>query len=157
MKQFLLLLTLLLSVSQASAQLEVSMGYLVPTSDELGYGKAYLSVGQKFGAGLVIGGDSRISYGGEKQGRGWTGGHVWYDVQHEERDSSFKFFAGIEGAESWERIDELANPVQSGFYNPQRLTSVEMKPYAGLAIGWKFLELTITSALEAGIGIKLNR
>lgn len=153
----LLLALLLFTTAHTYGQLEVSMGYLIPTTDDKGYGKAYLSVGQKFGGAIVIGGDSRITYAQEKEGRGWVGGHVWYDVRHDNRDSSFKLFAGVEGAEAWERIDELANPVASGFYQPKRLNAVEIKPYAGIAFGWKFLEITATSNLEVGIGFKLNR
>lgn len=156
MRQYITLLFLLWGALGFS-QLEVSIGYLTPTTDDKGYGKAYLAVGHKFGGAIVIGGDSRITYAQEKEGRGWVGGHLWYDIQHQERDRSFKLFAGLQGAEAWERIDALADPLSSGFYQPKRLTNVEIKPYAGIALGWKFLELTFTSDLEIGLGVKLNR
>lgn len=157
MKYITLLFAILLtqfSVAQFSP--EVSLGYIIPTHDKegLGYGKAYLSIGDTFGATLIIGGDSRITYGGEQYGRGWTGGAVWMDLLYDNRDLSVKPFLGIESRQKYERVK---THIPSGFVNEKRLIEARVMGLAGVSVGWKFLEFTINTNREIGIGIKINR
>lgn len=166
MRKLLVMLTLLYT-GITSAQMfsdfnpEISIGYIVPTQDALGYGKGYLSIGQMVGASIVIGGDSRITYGENNQtGRGWIGVNAWYDILSDRRDWSIKPYFGVEVQEGFERLDlteglNIRDPYNGRSPALQKRTE-EAYLVGGLQLGWKFIELTVTSQLEFGIGFKLK-
>lgn len=137
----------------ATAQMEVSMGYIVPLNDN--YGKGYLSVGHEgIGGNLILGGDSRISAAGEDRGRGYLGLEGYMNVLRNERTYwRIEPMAGIMITENYERyVGGIANP-QNGL--PTHLNS-KFGFSGGLRIGWKMLEVGYTTNNEIMAGFKLS-
>ncbi len=158
MRKLLFALALLLYTgAHAQKPLQVSLGYGVSTADEMGYGKAYLSIGGSMGATLFVGGDSRIKYGGEERGRGWLGGAFWMDII-DDRDWSVKPFLGLDYEEDYVRVVSATGVSNASIFASQsRKVNTDWSAYAGVTAGWKFMEVTITNKKEIFFGIKLTR
>ncbi len=137
-----------------NAQVEVSMGYMVPLDDN--YGKAYMSLGYSgIGTNLIIGGDSQISAGGQDVGRGYLGLEAYMNVLREDR-GYWRLVPSI-GFE----IEQYYLPYDNPAFNDPNQGKAQIKTHkigfsGGLKIGWRFIEVGYTTNNEITGGFKLS-
>ena len=155
MKKAILLAMLMVSTI-TFAQLQVGLGYNM--GDE--YGKAYIEAGsRKIGATFTFGGDSKITYGGYDEGKGWFGGSIFYNILDENSDHQLKFRLGGEFEASYiahdDRIDNFSSPNEG---RPEYVDS-SFYPMAGVSYAWKGIQFNLNYAngIEYGIGVILKR
>ena len=169
-----LLLIALLYTGFAQAQVQVSFGALTHEfgviqrdgirADVTQGGGGYLSVGDTYGGTILIAGDSQITYGESRVGKGMVGFRAWSDVVSNRDGFSLRFKIGANIYQVYERRNLLAgtdlesqtdnNPVTN---QPELKTSFIM-PAGGIEVSWKFIEIGYEPfGKTINFGFKLRR
>ena len=159
MKKLLLILMLYTGVTQAQHGFEIGLGY----GGNGEYGKAYLEAGsKKFGGSLVIGGDSKITYGGQDKGKGYFGANVYYNILDSDSDWLLKVRTGFDSVQPYIAVERA--PLPGGAPDPNdgkaqpdgKSNQILM---GGVSVGYKFFQLNVnySNGLELGFGFILTR
>ena len=168
MRKLLLALVMLYTGIASAQSIDVSIGYGRGIHDRgdgtnVGYGKAYLSVGERIGGTITIGGDSQISQAGEKVGKGYVGLAGWYDLFEDDDVFNLRFSLGAEQIEDFvARENSLA---EYGMYDPNtgkpEFQGGKISPTFGLTASFRFVEFNAAvngeGTVTVGFGFKLNR
>ena len=107
-------------------------------------GAAYLGIGgRNGGAMLFIGGDSRISYGGENYGSGMVGLTGFRDFEIKDSGIKIGAFIGVAGFQTYQRVDITGDlPIRPASPLPQsELKTTNVQPYGGLRLVVKRFEV----------------
>ena len=165
-----LLLLALLYTGFAQAQIEqVSIGYGkmnfpsieingISEADPSKGGTAYLSIGtEKYGGMLFIGGDSRISYGGEDYGSGMVGLAGFREFKINEWLDAGPFI-GVVGFQTYKKADLTNGQFRDPNPFPQpELKKTNIQPYGGVRLvvqGWIEIQYAPVSKMLT-FGVKL--
>ena len=145
MRKLLLLAMLYTGVAQAQIE-HISIGFgemdfpSIQLADSSKGQVAYLAVGDEVSGGMLfLGGDSRITYGGEQYGSGMIGLAGFRDLEIYPW-LKVGVFAGIVGFQTYKRDNDAINRrVFSGTPLP-RLKNTNIQPYGGVRLSVSFVE-----------------
>ena len=161
MRKLLLLAMLYTGVAQAQLD-HVSLGYgtmnfpMIGERSETPGGVAYLSIGKEnIGGTLFIGGDSRITYGGERWGSGMVGLAGFRELEIKNSGIKIGAVLGIVGFQTYRQARGLA--LNDNRRIPQ-LKATNIQPYGALRLVIGFVEVQYAPVSDMlTVGIKLYK